>query len=358
MRLALEGDFRFWSYIFDRVDGPLAQPEPPIDPETIARECSSVPRGANAHDVLTDLLADCYDDPDIFNSAWLGRPDYWWRQTEMCRSVVEYRTTVVYSGNAIGKDYWIGGLVPWWLYTRPQSLVIVTGPTQTVLGSVTWKEIRRAIEGCPIPLFSPRVSSGIKASPALVEIKPGWQALGYSTTSVERASGQHAKHLLVIVEEASGVEPEIWEAIESLKYERLVAIGNPLRTKELSWTSSGRPIVIGPTASLPRGPSTRFACPRPKAPTPSSSNPSSAWLIAPGWTACFAVTAGIASGCAAMLTPWYPSSAPSGSFPMSGSTTPRLCSGQDCPPITLSTEPVGWPWISAREWDEIQLQYL
>ncbi len=38
MRLALEGDFRFWSYIFDRVDGPLAQPEPPIDPETIARE--------------------------------------------------------------------------------------------------------------------------------------------------------------------------------------------------------------------------------------------------------------------------------------------------------------------------------
>ncbi len=149
----------------------------------------------------------------------------------MCRSVVEYRTTVVYSGNAIGKDYWIGGLVPWWLYTRPQSLVIVTGPTQTVLGSVTWKEIRRAIEGCPIPLFSPRVSSGIKASPALVEIKPGWQALGYSTTSVERASGQHAKHLLVIVEEASGVEPEIWEAIESLKYERLVAIGNPLRAE-------------------------------------------------------------------------------------------------------------------------------
>jgi hypothetical protein len=48
---------------------------------------------------------------------------------------------------------------------------------------------------------------------------------------VERASGQHAKNLLVIVEEASGVEYEIWDAIESLKYSKLVAIGNPIRAK-------------------------------------------------------------------------------------------------------------------------------
>ena len=185
---------------------------------------------ANAAERLTELFLDCVDDPDLFNSAWLNRPDYYSRQVEMCRSVVDYRTTVVYSGNAIGKDYWIGGLVPWWLYTRPNSLVIVTGPTQTVLGSVTWKEIRRAIEGSYLPV-KPRITGGIKASPAMVEIKPGWHALGYSTTSVERASGQHAKDLLVIVEEASGVEDEIYDALESLKYTKLVAIGNPIRAE-------------------------------------------------------------------------------------------------------------------------------
>jgi hypothetical protein len=43
----------------------------------------------------------------------------------------------------------------------------------------------------------------------MVEVSPRWHALGYSTTSVERASGQHAKDLLVIIEEASGVEDEI-----------------------------------------------------------------------------------------------------------------------------------------------------
>jgi phage terminase large subunit len=168
------------------------------------------------------------NDPHYFNSVVLNRPPYWSGQLAMCQSVVDYRVTCVYSGNAIGKDYWIGGLVPWWLYTRKDSLVIVTGPSQTLIGSVTWKEIRRAIAGSILP-FRPRVSGGIRATPALVEMAPGWQALGYSTTSMERASGQHARDLLVVVEEASGVDDEIWDAIESLKYTKLVAIGNPIR---------------------------------------------------------------------------------------------------------------------------------
>jgi hypothetical protein len=46
---------------------------------------------------------------------------------------------------------------------------------------------------------------------------------------VERASGQHNKNLLVIVEEASGVEDHIWEALDGLVPTKLVAIGNPLR---------------------------------------------------------------------------------------------------------------------------------
>ena len=60
---------------------------------------------------------------------------------------------------------------------------------------------------------------------------PGWQALGFSTTSVERASGQHARHLLAVVEEASGVEDYVFDAIDSLGYERLVCIGNPIRAE-------------------------------------------------------------------------------------------------------------------------------
>ena len=96
-----------------------------------------------------------------------------------------------------------------------------------MLGSVTFKEIRRCLEGAVLP-FGGKVSSGIKAVAGKVEVMPGWHCLGFSTTSVERSSGQHAKHLLAVVEEASGVEDFVFDAIDSLGYERLVCIGNPL----------------------------------------------------------------------------------------------------------------------------------
>jgi hypothetical protein len=187
---------------------------------------------------LTRLLGECHNDPDLFNSAVLGRDRYTDYQLGWCNDLVDFRAVAIETGNMLGKDYWIGGIVAWWLWTRPNSLVIVTGPGQALLGSVTWKEIRRAInnagridkDGKPhgIPLKA-RISNGVKASPQVVDLGGGWQALGYSTTTVERASGQHAGELLVIVEEASGVPDEIWDAIESLGYTKLVAIGNPLR---------------------------------------------------------------------------------------------------------------------------------
>jgi hypothetical protein len=176
---------------------------------------------------LTALLADCYNDPDLFNSAILGRPDYCDYQRAWCNDLVDHRCLAIETGNQTGKDYWIGGIVPWWLWTRKDSLIVVTAPGQSLIGSVTWKEIRKAIDRAPLPMGG-RISSGIKTSPHTVTLGAGWQALGYSTTTVERASGQHAGQLLAIVEEASGVEPETWDAIESLGYRKLVAIGNPL----------------------------------------------------------------------------------------------------------------------------------
>ena len=169
---------------------------------------------------MISLLKRCRDRPEQFNRLFLKRPAYWSRQIDLCRSVVEYRTTVAYSGNMVGKDYWIAGIILWWLLTRPDSLCIITGPSQMVLGSVTFKEIRRCLDGALIP-FGGKLSSSIKASPAVIEVAPGWHALGFSPTSVERSSGQHAKHLLTVVEEASGVEDFVFDAIDSLGYEEI-----------------------------------------------------------------------------------------------------------------------------------------
>jgi hypothetical protein len=179
---------------------------------------------------LRDLLARCYNDGDLFNTAILKRLPYWKGQRRISQSLDRFRCTAAYTGNVVGKDYLIGGEIPRWLSTRADSLVIVTGPSQTVLGSITWKEVRRGVSTSPF-LKRLVVSQGIRCSPLRLTMRGDWGALGYSTTTVERASGQHNRNLLVIVEEASGVEDEIWDAIESLNYTRLLAIGNPLRAE-------------------------------------------------------------------------------------------------------------------------------
>jgi hypothetical protein len=182
---------------------------------------------------LKNRLKATINDPNLFNDSILDRPPYCDYQRQWCRDLVSYRSLAIETGNQTGKDYWIGGIVPWWLYTRKDSLVIVTGPGQSLLGTVTWKEVRRAILSAPLlQLIQPStVSTGIRTSPHTVVLGPAWQALGYSTTTIERASGQHAGQLLVIIEEASGLEKEMWNAIQSFGYTKLVAIGNPLKAE-------------------------------------------------------------------------------------------------------------------------------
>jgi hypothetical protein len=184
----------------------------------------------NSLDRLAEVLLLCINDPDLFNTAILTRPPYWSRQCEICASIQRFRDTIVYSGNGVGKDYLVGGLIPWWLYTRPDSLVIATGPSQRQLGTVTWKEIRRAVARMPLTTEA-RISAGVRANPHTFDLGDGWEALGFATNSVERASGQHAGELLVVVEEASGVEDEVWDAVNTFGYSRLLAIGNPIRSR-------------------------------------------------------------------------------------------------------------------------------
>lgn len=115
-------------------------------------------------------------------------------------------------------------MLHWFLFTRPGSLVVATAPTQVQLEEVLWKEVERAYLNSRIPL-----GGRLLRSPLKVDLGGGWQALAYSTTKVERFSGHHATNMLAILDEASGVADEIYEAIASLNPSRELLLGNPLR---------------------------------------------------------------------------------------------------------------------------------
>ena len=164
-----------------------------------------------------------------FQEEVLGRR-LWAKQVEVCQAIARSPITVVPAGRAVGKSFLLAGTVLWWLYTRPMSLVITTGPDHRQVVSVLWKEIRRALR--------PRFEQGRRVSPGLVlghdhltagynspqrlSVKLGtdWGALGFAAQYEEGFSGQHAGDLLVIVDEASGVAAPIWSAIHGLAASR------------------------------------------------------------------------------------------------------------------------------------------
>src|SRR5208337_1191926 len=151
---------------------------------------SPFPAGSVKGRLLQHLLRS-KNDPCYFNDVILQRGPMWSAQKEWSEAVVAYRQVCIESGNMTGKGWWIAGLILWYLWTRKESLVYVTGPGQTSLGAVLWKEVRRAVEGSRFwraGLLPAVVSPGIKASPATVVVRPGWQALGFSTTSVPLTS--------------------------------------------------------------------------------------------------------------------------------------------------------------------------
>jgi tRNA(Met) C34 N-acetyltransferase TmcA len=136
----------------------------------------------------------------------------------VCEAAAKRPITVVPAGRAVGKSCLLAGLVLWWIYTRPKSLVITTGPDFRQVVSVLWKELRSAA----VPLGYDHLTHGYGTPQRLtVQQGTGWGALGFAAQYEEGFSGQHAGDLLVIVDEASGISAPIWSPIYGLAATRL-----------------------------------------------------------------------------------------------------------------------------------------
>ena len=152
--------------------------------------------------------------------------DLWKDQERILESVRDHPRTAWRSCHGIGKTYVVARLVLWWLFSFDYSIVLTTAPTWRQVEKLVWKEIRSCHNNAKIPL-------GGHISPKATQLSldgDEWVALGISTNDPNRFQGFHSPHLLVIVDEASGVNDEIFEAIDGVLTSghcRLVEIGNP-----------------------------------------------------------------------------------------------------------------------------------
>lgn len=164
-------------------------------------------------------------DPVAFCRTHLGF-EPWSKQAEVLESVRDHKRTAVRSCHGAGKTATAARAALWYLAAFPGSRVITTAPTNAQLRDVLWREIRSAFHA----------SGGFitgELSQTRLEIRDDWFAVGLSTDQPERFQGHHAEHLLLVVDEASGVGQEIFEAASGFLTSpgaRLLMIGNPTRT--------------------------------------------------------------------------------------------------------------------------------
>jgi len=170
------------------------------------------------------LVERCQNDPLFFSKQVLGGEEPWSKQEEIMLSVRDHPRTVVPSGYSVGKTWVAARIGLWFLYSYPGSLVITTAPTWRQVETILWAEIRRLHQQSVKPL-------GGQVLQTQVKIADNWFALGLSTDDPAYFQGFHSSHLLLIFDEAAGIDKSIWDVAEGQMagaFTRWLAIGNPI----------------------------------------------------------------------------------------------------------------------------------
>lgn len=162
--------------------------------------------------------------PDLYMQKVLGVKYLSPVMQQAIRHVVDHKYTLIRAGHGVSKSFSCAGLIPWFLETHPQSQVYTTAPTSRQVSEVLWREVAKHKSRAVYPIAGKSLKDKLKLSEE-------WQAMGFASNQGVSYQGLHEKYLLWIIDEADGIDAEVWEAIESTltgSENRLIAIGNPV----------------------------------------------------------------------------------------------------------------------------------
>lgn len=168
------------------------------------------------------IVRRCRRDPVFFCEHVLG-VHLWHKQKEIIRSIRDNAYTCVASGHGVGKSFLSACATLWFLFCFKDSRVITTAPTNRQVEAILWAEIHHLYKNSKAPL-------GGRLLKVSLTLEDKWYALGLSTDDPDRFVGHHAKHLLLVMDEAPGIDPTIYEASKGILTSigaRALLIGNP-----------------------------------------------------------------------------------------------------------------------------------
>jgi len=134
----------------------------------------------------------------------------------------------VRSGHKIGKSSAVVVLALWFVTTRPRARVVMTSASYRQVRDILWKELRRIHSVAPIPIGG-RLATDPETG---LQCKDGREIVGLSTNEPERIAGYSGPEMLFIIDEASGVDEAVFEALEGNRAggARIVMLSNATRT--------------------------------------------------------------------------------------------------------------------------------
>jgi hypothetical protein len=204
------------------------------------------------------------DDPVLWAKTFLGL-EIWSKQAEILYSIRDNRNTAVAAGHGVGKSFIAAVAVMWWVDTHPprETFIASTAPSFDqvsilwdnmrnlfVLAEQRYKEHRSRTEsGADLGefLYSDHKFPGYITSINQWKLEDGF-TLGQGRKPPDNKEdvafqGRHAKYLLAIGDEASGISSGFLEALGNLAVSdenRVLLIANPTDPKcamALIWKS-------------------------------------------------------------------------------------------------------------------------
>lgn len=172
-------------------------------------------------------LSETIKTPALFAKRLL-RVDPWTIQRKIMEAVaVPQSRTNVKACHASGKTWTASSCALHALARYQESIVITTAPTENQVKSILWPEIHASVARSIYPFPKPLTTE--------LRMAPKRYALGFTTTITKgdegvKFQGFHAEHILFILDEAPGVDPRIWAAIEGARAGgdvRILGLGNP-----------------------------------------------------------------------------------------------------------------------------------
>jgi hypothetical protein len=195
---------------------------PPLS--ALTSEAKKNPRAVLRQLARADGYRDYRTDPVGFITDLLEEQP-WTIQKAIAESVMANRYTAVPSCFGSGKDWIASRIGAWWVATG--GILVATSNSFTQLREIYWRELRTAHRKGDLP-GQPSGGTDLRW-----EVSEEAWAIGRKPddNDSEGLQGIHGARVLVVIDEANGVSPTLWEAVRGLVVNadsRVLAIGNPL----------------------------------------------------------------------------------------------------------------------------------